>query len=96
MVNISDMGLNLADLINNIQVIVIDSDDLPKEIFHLMFSKLSTKFEQNQIPVLLYPASYAEKHSIPYEKLYSLWVLDTQYGDHYYRHIKKLLKGINS
>jgi hypothetical protein len=96
MVNISDIGLNLADLTNCIKVIVIDSDDLPSEIFHLIFSKLSTEYEQNEIPVLLYPVSYAENYSIPYEKLYHLWVLNMQYTDHYFKYINRLLRGASS
>jgi hypothetical protein len=92
-INISDIGLNLADLTSTVQVIVVDSDDFTKEIFHLMVSELSKKFEQNEIPVLVYPVEYAENYSIPYEKLYNLWVLNMQYTDHYFRHLKGLLKG---
>jgi hypothetical protein len=92
-INISDIGLNLADLTSTIQVMVVDPVDFTKEIFHLMVSELSTKFEQNEIPVLLYPVEYAENHSIPYEKLYNLWVLNMQYTDHYFRHLKGLLGG---
>ena len=96
MVNISDMGLNLADLTNCIKVIVIDSDDLPKDVSNLMFSKLSPKFEQNEIPVLIYPVSYAEKQSIPYEKTYNLWALDMQHTDRYFKHLNRLFKRSNS
>jgi len=93
MINISDIGLNLADLTSTVQVMVVDSDDFTKEIFHLMVSELSKKIEQNEIPVLVYPVEYAENHSIPYEKLYNLWVLNMQYTDHYFRHLKGLFKG---
>jgi hypothetical protein len=58
-----------------------------------MVSELSAKFEQDDIPVLLYPVAYAENHSIPYEKRYNLWVLNMQYTDHYFRHLKGLLGG---
>jgi hypothetical protein len=92
MINISDIGLNLADLTSTLQVIVVDSDGFTREIFHLMVSELSAKFEQDDIPVLLYPAAYAEDHSIPYEKRYNLWVLNMQYTDHYFRHLKELFK----
>jgi hypothetical protein len=96
MANISDVGLNMSELTNCIKVVVLDSDGLSKDILYLAFSLLSKKFEQNEITVLIYPVKYAETHSIPYEKLYQMWVLNTQYGDHYYRHMKKLLRGINS
>jgi hypothetical protein len=92
MINISDIGLNLADLTSTLQVIVVDSDEFTREIFHLMVSELSAKFDQDDIPVLLYPVEYAENHSIPYEKRYNLWVLNMQYTDHYFRHLKGLFK----
>jgi len=92
MINVSDIGLNLADLTSNIQVMVVDPDDFTKEIFHCMVSELSTKFEQNEIPVLLYPVEYAENHSIPYEKRYNLWVLNMQHTDYYFKHLKELFK----
>lgn len=96
MANISDVGLNMSELTNCIKVFVPDSNGLSKDILYLALSLISKKFEQSEITVLIYPVNYAEIHSIPYEKLYQMWVLNTQYGDHYYRHMKKLLRGINS
>jgi len=96
MANISDVGLNMSELTNCIKVFVPDSNGLSKDILYLALSLISKKFEQSEITVLVYPVNYAEIHSIPYEKLYQMWVLNTQYGDHYYRHMKKLLRGINS
>ena len=96
MANISDVGLNMSELTNCIKVVVPDSDGLSKDILYLALSLLSKKFEQHEITVLIYPVNNAEIHSIPYEKLYQMWVLNTQYGDHYYRHMKKLLRGIDS
>ena len=69
-INISDVGLNLADLTSNIKIIVVDSSELTKDILYLALSQLSKKFEQDEIPVLVYPVGYVEKNSIPYEKLY--------------------------
>ncbi|MGB5991720.1 MAG: hypothetical protein WBG61_05255, partial [Desulfobacterales bacterium] len=64
-VNISDVGLNLADLTSNIKVIVVDSSELTKDILYSALSQLSKKFEQDEIPILIYPVSYVEKNSIP-------------------------------
>ncbi|OEU79100.1 MAG: pilus assembly protein PilZ [Desulfobacterales bacterium C00003060] len=90
--NISDVGLNMSDLTNCIQVIVLDPDELDRDTLNLMFSVLSTKFEQEEIPILLYPVTYADNQSISYEKSYSLWVLNMQYTDHYFSSLKRLLK----
>jgi hypothetical protein len=96
MVNISDVGLNMSDLTNCIKVFVLDANGLSKDILYLTLSHLSTKFEQSEIPVLIYPVSFAETQSVPYEKLYQMWVLNTQYGDQYFRCLKGLFKNISS
>ncbi len=96
MVDISDVGLNMSDLTNCIKVFVLDSNGLPKSILYLTLSFLSAKFEQDEIPVMIYPVSYAEIQSLPYEKLYRLWVLNTQYGDQYFKCLKTLFGEIGS
>ena len=96
MVNISDVGLNMSDLTNCIKVFVLDPTGLSKDILYVTLSHLSAKFEQGEIPVMIYPVSFAETRSIPYEKLYQMWVLNTQYGDHYFRCLKSLFRNISS
>ena len=92
MVNISDVGLNLSDLTNCINFIVVEPEDLPEYIFYLALSLLSTKYEQTELPVLLYPVSYANSHSISFEKLYTLWVLNLQSSDAYLKFSERLLR----
>ena len=75
-VNLSDVGLNLSDLTNCIQVIILDPESFPKEIVFLTLSILTHKYQQNDIPVLVYPVSYAEASDIAYDKKYSLWCLN--------------------
>jgi hypothetical protein len=91
-INISDVGLNLADLTSNIKIIVVDSSELTKDILYLALSQLSKRFEQDEIPVLVYPVSYVEKNSIPYEKLYNFWALNMEYTDHYFKYLDELMK----
>lgn len=90
MVNVSDIGLNMSNLTNCIQVIVLDSDNLPQDILNLVLSQLSEYYDHDDIPVLLYPVTYAESQSIPCDKTYNLWVLNTQYLDHYFKFLKNL------
>ena len=92
--DISDTGLNLSDLTNSIKIIVVDQEGLSRNIFNLMLSELSKKLLQEKITVLLYPLSYAENQSIPYEKLYNLWTLNAPYLDDYFLHLKRLLGSI--
>lgn len=90
MVNVSDIGLNLSDLTNCIHALVIDSDDLPREIFYSCLSQLYRYYEHEEIPVLLYPVRYAADRSIPYDKVYNLWVLSNQHFDSYLKYIENL------
>lgn len=77
-VNLSDAGLNLSDLTNCIQIIIMDPEMFPKDIVYLTLSILTHKYQQDEIPVLVYPVSYVEGADIPYDKKYSLWCLNIQ------------------
>lgn len=89
--NISDIGLNMSDLTNCIQVIALDPDDLPYTILSSTLFILSKYYEQDEIPTLLYPVSYAEGQSIPYDKIYNLWVLNLCYLDPYFKYLEILM-----
>jgi hypothetical protein len=91
MVNVSDFGLNMSNLTNCIHIIVLDSDDLPRNVLNSTLSKLSQCYEEDEIPILLYPVSYVEGQSIPYDKIYNLWTINTQYTDHYLKYMENLL-----
>jgi len=92
LVNMSDTGLNLSDLTNCINFIVLDSEGVSKDIFYSSLSMLSTKYEQSEMPVLLYPLSYADSEPIEYEKQYTLWALNLQHLDGYLKFINRLLR----
>ena len=91
-VNISDIGLNLSDLTSCIKFIILDSSDLPREVLHETFLLLTETMKRKEIPVLLYPVSYAEKNLMSYEKLYTMWIMNLQYTDSYFRYIDRLLR----
>lgn len=91
-VNLSDVGLNLSDLTNCIQVIVLDHEDFPKAALQQMLAGISDQFEQNEIPVLLYPVSYVESQGIDYDKKYVLWALNIpQNGAQFFKYMVQLL-----
>lgn len=94
MASISDIGLNMSDLTNCIKIIVLDQDSFSCNILYSMLSVLSAKYVQEKIPVLLYPVNCAKNHSISYEKIYNMWILSMEYTDHYFRHLKHLLKRV--
>jgi len=92
MVNISDIGLNLSDLTNGITVVVLDPDDLYRETLNGMLSLLTEKMNQENTSILLFPAAYAKHKDIPYEKIYNICVINTQYSDYYFKYIDRLLR----
>lgn len=92
LLNVSDIGLNMSDLTNCIHVIVIDPDDFPYETLCSSLYMASKYYEQNEIPTLLFPVSYAIDQSIPYNKTYNLWVLNFRYLDPYFKYVDMLIK----
>jgi len=92
MVVISDVGLNLSDLTNCIKIFVVDEADFPREMLQLMLSCLSLKFNKDDVPVLVYPVTYADSNSIPYDKIYNMWVLNLLYTDDYLKFMEHLLQ----
>ncbi len=93
MVDISDIGLNLSELTSSIKVLVVDPQGLPENALYQAFSGLCEKFESNEVPILLYPASYAENSTIPCEKNYNLWIMNLQYTDQYFSYIQRYFRG---
>jgi hypothetical protein len=91
MVTVSDIGLDMSNLTNCIHVIILDAEDLTRNILYASLSHLSQYYEQARIPVLIYPLNYAESQSIACEKIYNLWTISTQYTDHYLRYMENLI-----
>jgi hypothetical protein len=92
MVNITNAGLNLSDLTNATTVIVIDQEKLNHDIIEMALSLISAQLKIDDFPVLVYPSKFAKDHSIEQEKVYNLWILDTQYGDKYFNYVNRLTR----
>ena len=95
MLTLSDVGLNLSNLSNCIHVFVLDPDNFSRTEFFANLSQLSHYYEQDKIPVLIYPVSYAENQFIDCEKIYNLWAINTQYTDQYLKYVENLFIRIN-
>ena len=92
MVNCSDEGLNMSEITNSIKIIVVDQEDLGWQQLRTAIVSLTLDSGHQEIPVLLYPVSYAEAQQVPFEKTYNLWILNMQYTDQYFSFLSKLLK----
>jgi hypothetical protein len=91
-VNISDLGLNMSDLTNCIQIFVLEPS-LPYSTVEATLSELSSYYKHDKTPALIFPYYYVKENSIPIEKSYNFWVLDVhRIGDRYFDHLERLLR----
>jgi hypothetical protein len=93
-VNVSDIGLNLSDLVHCLNVLILEPETLPPEVLLSALRLTLRAARQQGIPALIFPLSYAEEKGIPIEKVYHLWVfhiLDTN-NQTYYKYLSHLTK----
>lgn len=94
--DITDTGLNMSELTNNIKVIIMQPDNLSKETLDISVNEIAKIHYNNSVHVLLFPDSYADKNSMKYEKKYSMWIMNLEYSDAYFKYLKKLMRFIKS
>ena len=85
----SDLGFNLSELLNGIKILVTDPDGLPWNTLSIAISHLTSAHDLDRVPILFYPFDYVQKTGVPFEKQYQLWVLDVQYGNEYLEYMQK-------
>lgn len=85
----SDIGVNLSELLNAIKIVVINFDDLGWDILSSAISQLAHHFDTEKVPVLCYPFEYVESRAIPFEKQYYTWVLNVSYGKEFMEYVYK-------
>ncbi|MBW2002769.1 MAG: hypothetical protein JRI30_09685 [Deltaproteobacteria bacterium] len=88
-VNQSDLGFNLSELLNGIKIMVTNPEALPWSILTIAISQLTDIYHTDRVPILFYPFDYVKSNSIPYEKQYQAWVLNVQYGNEYTEYMQR-------
>lgn len=91
LVNCTDAGFNMAELTNCVTVMVLD-EKVPPSFIESCLEEIGRHYEGNEMPVLTYPFCYVERNSLPYDKVYLLWVLDLQYSDAYLEYCEGLFR----
>ncbi len=91
-VNQSDLGLNLSELLNGVKILILDTAGLPWDILNSALSQLTGVFKIDKIPLLVYPATYLDFHGVSWEKNYLLWIMDAQYGKEYVEYMQNKMK----
>ena len=88
----SDRGINLSDLLNTMKIFIKDTENLPWEILSQLIINIGGVYDSKVIPILVYPDYYVDNMNVKYDKKYCLWILDTQYGDDYPELLKHKVK----
>ncbi len=84
----SNLGLNLSNLLNSIKILITDSEGLPWEILSTAINQLTGVYQTERVPILIYPSDYLEAKNVPYEtKKYLLWI----FGAHLIRQFTEFL-----
>ena len=83
----------MADLTNCVTLVLLD-EEVPRELVELALDRVATHYEGERMPVLGYPFSYVEKESIPYDKIYQLWILNLQHSDDYFEYCEGLFRTV--
>jgi hypothetical protein len=88
----SNLGLNLSELLNSIKIVVTNPEDLPWDVLSIAIGQLASIYNKVKVPVLIYPFDYVDARQIPYEKQYQLWIFNLRYGDEYVEFMQRKLR----
>ena len=88
-VNQSNLGFNLSELLNCIKVLVTQPEGLSWQVLSTAVAQLTSSYDMKRVPILFYPSEYAKANRIPYEKQYQLWILNVRYGFEYLEYMQK-------
>jgi len=89
--NISDCGLNLSNLTNSITAIVLEPSTLSADYLQRALETVACLYEEEEVPVLVYPSQYAADNGLPVEKTYNLWIIAAQHADEFIEYMDNLL-----
>ena len=88
-VNQSDLGLNLSELLNGVKVLVTNPDGMPWQVLSVAIAQLMGTYHKDRVPVMFYPSEYVKAHKVPHEKNYQLWILNVQHGNEYIEYMQR-------
>lgn len=94
-INLADVGLNMSDLTNCIQVFVLEPEKLAPAELRKGLAQVSYFYAQWVFPVLIFPRNYADRQFMPYDKVYELAILDLENICPYLRYINGMINGQN-
>jgi hypothetical protein len=75
----SDRGINLSDLVNSIKVIIPRDSSVPWYVLHAALCECGRVYGADTVSVQVLPCEYMDRSGISYKKRHTIWVLDTRY-----------------
>ncbi len=86
----SDVGINMAQLLNCFKIVVTEPENLPWDILIKSVAPLFREETAAEIPLLIYPEDYVKKEGVPVTKVYDHWILNLhEKGNEYLQHMAK-------
>jgi hypothetical protein len=88
----SDLGLNLSELLNGIKIVVTNLEGLPWNILSTAIGQLAPLYNKDKVPILIYPLEYVTAKTIPYEKQYQLWIYHARFMGQFMEFLKQRIR----
>jgi hypothetical protein len=79
----STPGLNMSGFARCIHVFAID-EATPYDVMMSQLSSLSSFYDQDEVPLLVFPCSYPAKHGVSPDKIYNLFVFRASVGERFF------------
>jgi c-di-GMP-binding flagellar brake protein YcgR len=89
-VNISDVGLNMSDLTNCVQILVMEDREISPDLISAVLDELAWYYDHQEVSLLFFPLACAEAKLIPHDKVYQLTVLDLNFISEYLKFMEGL------
>ena len=89
LLNQSDFGINLSEILNSIKVFVVDDRFLSWGVLSQALSHLAVFYGFDKIPLLIYPSTFCETKGVATEKYYRMWVVDMRYSNLFMDYVQR-------
>jgi len=89
--NRSDVGLNLSDLTNCLQVFLPGPGRVDRSTLEAALARAAAAYPPGPVPTMVHPREAAEACGLPYEKIYALSVVDLEHYGAYLEAIMSFL-----
>ena len=86
----SDVGLNMSNLMKSMHVFVLDEQGLPLDVLMAQLNGLSFMYEDQEIPVLVFPSSYVTNQGAMPDKIYNLLTFSVSVGEQFVEFVERM------